>query len=390
MATNPETLPAQRRQVPAIRDRQELAARETTALVETAATAVAAHAKAAIEARYSVALHRRRDIDDVRIRLLAECRRPGFAQVAKYRVPRGGKTIEGLSIRFAEAAIRLMGNISIETPTIYDDPTRRIVRVEATDLETNASYAKDLAIEKTVERSSLRKGQLALAERINSSGNKVYLIEATEEDFAVKEAALVSKAIRTLGLRLLPGDLQDEAGQVVEETLRSKVAADPAAERKAIADGFAKVNVAPSHLKQFLGHDLDQCGPAELVELRKLLRALLDGQVTWAEVLAEQNAASDQAGAATNAKAENLRTGTGGNAGTQPEGTGGETPAAETGGAPVDDAETVDGPELNCACPDGLGGKHFRDCAELAKARAKTAAPTGTPSGRGLFGKRGE
>lgn len=377
----PETLPAQRRHVPAVRERQELTARETSALVETASTAVAAHAKAAIEARYSVALHRRRDIDDVRVALVKECSRPGFAQVAKYRVPRGGKQIEGASIRFAEAAIRIMGNISIETPTIYDDPTRRIVRVEATDLETNASYSKDLAIEKTVERSTVKPGQAVLGERINSSGKKVYLLEATEDDFAVKEAALVSKAIRTLGLRLLPGDLLDEAMQQVEETLRNRAAQDPDAERKAIADGFAKVNVAPSHLKQYLGHELSQCTPAALVDLRKLLRALLDGQTTWAEVMADQTAASEQAGAATAEKADRLAV-----QGTTAATTGGAgpaTPAETTTAAPAAEAAAedafVDGPEASCGCPDGPAGRHFKQC------KALQPAPSGAPTGKGLF-----
>jgi hypothetical protein len=47
----------------------------------------------------------------VRQRLLAECRRPEFAKSARYAIPRGKdretgrpKFIEGLSIRFAEAA----------------------------------------------------------------------------------------------------------------------------------------------------------------------------------------------------------------------------------------------------------------------------------------------
>ena len=381
MATNPDTLPAARRQVPATRQRQELTAKEHAPIVETAATAVAAHAKAAIEARYAVALHRRRDVDDVRV--AKECSRPGFARVAKYSVPRGGKRISGPSIRLAEAAIRIMGNIQIETPTLYDDPSRQIVRIEATDLETNASYALDLVIEKTVERKVLRAGQVALGERINSSNERVYLVEATEDDFAVKKGAQVSKAIRTLGLRLLPGDLLDEAMAQVDATLHNEAAKDPDAERKAIADGFAKANVAPSHLKAFLGHELSQCSPAELVDLRALLRALLDGQTTWAEVLAEQNAASDQAGAATNAKADALRTKPetgGGTVADPPADAGPNEPADDTTG---DDAETVDGPAVNCACPDGLGGKHFPGCSAL-----KPAPERREPTGRGLFEKR--
>src|SRR5258708_6569465 len=78
--------------------------------LETASTVLAAQAKAQIEARYVMAERHPRDLDVVRQRMLKECRRPVFAGVARYRKPIG-KGVEGPSIRFAEAAIRLMGNI---------------------------------------------------------------------------------------------------------------------------------------------------------------------------------------------------------------------------------------------------------------------------------------
>ncbi len=84
---------------------------------ETAATSVAAAAKASIEAAYIMAMRRPRDIDQVRVRLLKACLRPGFAEAARYRRPVGReqnpdtgewgqKIAEGLSIRFAEEAFR--------------------------------------------------------------------------------------------------------------------------------------------------------------------------------------------------------------------------------------------------------------------------------------------
>ena len=372
--TTPATVPAPRRAVPAVQ-RQELAASEARAVTDTSATAVAAHAKAAIEARYGMAIRFRRDIDDVRQRLLRECQRPGFARVARYRVPRGGKQIEGASIRFAEAAIRIMGNLMVETPTLYDDPLRRIVRVEVTDLETNASYAKDLALEKTVERQVLKAGQQPISQRLNSSNKTVYTVEATEEDFAVKEAANISKAIRTLGLRLLPGDLLEESMQAVLATLHSETAKDPDAERKAIADGFAKVNVAPSHLKLYLGHELSQCSPAELVELRELFTAIRDGHTTWAEVMAAQNAENETAANATASKADKLAGG----------GTPQNVETTETTAA--DDEALVEGPAAPCSCPDGPGGLHYKTCPEVG-APPKPPTASGPATGAGLFGRR--
>lgn len=105
---------------------------ELPATVETAASAVAAREKAAIEARYVMALKRPRDMDEVRVRLLKECDRPGFAEVAKYEKPVAGQKIVGLSVRFAEAAIRLAGNILTQVLIVFDDRERRIPRARGT------------------------------------------------------------------------------------------------------------------------------------------------------------------------------------------------------------------------------------------------------------------
>nr|NIU03565.1 hypothetical protein [Gammaproteobacteria bacterium]NIV50929.1 hypothetical protein [Gammaproteobacteria bacterium]NIX84839.1 hypothetical protein [Gammaproteobacteria bacterium] len=103
------------------------------ATAETASTAVAAQAAASVQARYVMALQRPRNIDQVRVDLLKECKRPGFARVAMYHKPIG-KGVTGPSIRFAEAAMRCMGNLMPEVATLYDDHDKRILRVSVTDL----------------------------------------------------------------------------------------------------------------------------------------------------------------------------------------------------------------------------------------------------------------
>lgn len=253
---------------------------------ETAITAAAAQAQAAIQARYVMALQRPRDLDVVRQRILTECRRPGFAEAALYRKPVGKSEIVGPSIRFAEAMIRCCTNILVETTTIYDDEDKRIVRVSVTDLEANITYPTDKVIVKSVERRHANKGQEILGERLNSYGDKVYIVRATEDDLAVKEAAIVSKAIRTNGLRMIPGDLLDEGVAVIKATLEAGAKAeDPAARKKQLADAFASMGVSPTDLKAYLGHDLDSLSPTEVVDLRTLYRSIKDGETTWQEIV---------------------------------------------------------------------------------------------------------
>lgn len=108
-----------------------------------------------------------------------------------------------------------------------------------------------------------------------------------------KEAAAISKAIRALGLRIIPGDLQDEAEALIRQTRKDQAAQDPEAERKRLADAFASLNIRPVELTAYLGHALAQCTPAELVQLRGLYGALRDGEMTWASVMADREPPPD-------------------------------------------------------------------------------------------------
>lgn len=263
----------------------------STAMAETASTAVAAQATAATNARYIMAMQRPRDWDNVRVNLLKECKRPRFAQVARYLKP-VGKGLTGPSIRFAEAAIRCMGNIMPETRVTYDDTKKRIVCVSVTDLEANVTYSADIVIEKTVERSKPREGQAPIAVRMNSNGQKTFIVEAIEDDLVNKQGALVSKAIRELSLRLLPGDIKDEAMDMVTATQEKDDAADPDAARKRLVDAFVELGVKPSDLKTYLGHELGTASPAEIVELRSVYAAMRDGESNWKDALDSKAKAS--------------------------------------------------------------------------------------------------
>jgi hypothetical protein len=252
-----------------------------------ATQALVAKARADIEARWTMAMHRPRNMDEVRTSILKECRRPGFAAAAIYRKPIGDG-VEGLSIRFAEAAARCFGNIAMEVAQIYDDETTRVVRVSATDLEANITWPQDVTVAKTVERKTLRKGQRPVGERTNSYGDRVYLVEASEDDLLNKQGALVSKALRTCILRIIPGNLQDEAYDVCNAILKDESAKDPDAARNAVCDAFAGQGIQPTDLEEWLGHKLDVATPAEIEQLRRLFVAVRDGEATWPDALAQR------------------------------------------------------------------------------------------------------
>jgi hypothetical protein len=284
----------------ALTTRQEFGAQESTlALVETASTAIAAKAKAMVEARYIMAMRQPRNWDQVRQDLMAECKRPSFAhnKSAYYRKPIG-KGVEGLGIRFVEVALRCMKNVLVETSMTFEDDTKEIHCVSVTDLESNLTYPLDVRVSKTVERSNPMDDGSYISVRKNSYGKMTYTVPANDDDLLNKRGALISKAMRTLGLRIIPGDLQDEAEEIIKAVRMNEAARDPGAERKRIADAFGEIGVKAADLVAYLGHSLDTCSPQELVDLRGIYGAIKDGEATWKSVMenkAEQSGEGEAA-----------------------------------------------------------------------------------------------
>lgn len=268
---------------------------------ENAALAMAAAQKATVEARYKMALARPRDLDIVRQAMLKDANRSSFARVAIYHKPIG-KGVEGPSIRFVEAAIRNMTNILTETTTISEDDERRVIRVAVSDLETNTYFSQDVTVTKTVERSKLPQGEKPIRMRTNSFGKPVYILHGTDDDILNKQNALISKAVRTLGLRLIPGDLVDEALWYVRQTMAKEDAQNPDMAKNRIIDAFAQIGVQVEQLKEYVGHELSALDPNELQTLRAIYSAIKDGETSWKAVMDDKAEKEAEAKAAQKKK----------------------------------------------------------------------------------------
>ena len=267
---------------------------QTMAVVETASSAIAAQSKAMVESRYIMAMRNPRNWDAVRQDLIKECRRPSFAHnKSAYYVKPIGAGVEGLGIRFVEVALRCMKNVLVETTMIFEDDGKEVHRVSVTDLEANITYPLDVRVSKTVERSKPMDDGSYISVRQNSYKKPVYTVPANDDDLLNKRGALISKAIRTIGLRIIPGDLCDEAEDIIKSIRLNEAAKDPDAERRKIVDAVSEIGVTAQDLTKYLGHDLGKCSPAQIVTLRGIYGAIRDGEATWKTVM--ENAA-DQGG----------------------------------------------------------------------------------------------
>ncbi len=281
-----------------ITKRDTLGTSESQSLTEVSARAIGEAQKAAIAARYQMAMANPRDMENVRVRLLKECSRPGFADAAIYAKPQGKnedgtqKFVEGFSIRFAEAALLCLTNTYSDAAVLYDDADKRIVRSMVMDLESNTTFAKDIVVTKTVERRFLKKGQEPIMVRTNDYGDRVYIVPGTDDQILNKEASLSSKAMRTSALRLVPGDIKEECMAKCNAVLADRASKDPDGERRRMIDAFAAQNVYPTDLAAYLGHDVGKCSPAETEVLRKLFVAVRDRETSWSEIMAEKTGAA--------------------------------------------------------------------------------------------------
>lgn len=274
---------------------------------DPAAVAAAEAAKARIQAAYIMAIQRPRSYDQSRIKILEACSRPSFAEKVEYSKPvGGGKPIVGPSIRFAELALREWGNIAYENQVVYDDDLTRRINVVITDLETNTTFSASIQLNKTVERKNAT-GREVVSERINSYGDKVYVVKATEDEIMTKQAAAVSKALRNEGLRLIPQDIIEEAIEKARETVKKRDKADPDAARKKLADAFASLRVMPADLEKYLGHPLGQTSPAELQDLRSIYQTIKDGEAKWSDYVSPPQGEENADAAAAKEKLHSLK-----------------------------------------------------------------------------------
>lgn len=284
---------------------------------ETSAVALAEREKATIQAMFVVADSRRRSVPAFEMGLIKDCERPGFAEVARYKKPqrhRNAETgewedgfIEGWSIRFAEAALRHWKNVFCDAKIVYEDAEKRIIRFMLIDLESNLPLSTELQLAKTVERRGYGNkppaGRDILGERLNTAGQKVYIVAATEDELYMKQASAWSKFIRN-SLRFMPGDVLDSCLEQVHKTLKG---GSPEAQRDRIIMKFDELGITAANLQEYLGKSISKITPEDVDQLRGIYAALKTEEATWAGVMEARNPSTTDPGLGLETKIAKIR-----------------------------------------------------------------------------------
>ncbi len=213
---------------------------------------------AEIQAAYVIAKKFPRHEHQAYMAIIDSCKRPSLCEQAMYAYPRGGTLIEGPSIRLAEVLAQKWGNCKIGIEVLSQSKEKTEARAYAIDMENN--YTVDACF--TVEhKRTTRKGVTKLTD---------------ERDIRELIANIGSRQLRGCILRVIPGDILEDAVAQVRKTLESSDI--PIKEQiKKMVSAFDELGVKVEHLEKRLGHNLDATIPAEIVTLKGIYKSIKDG-----------------------------------------------------------------------------------------------------------------
>lgn len=232
------------------------------------AVAIASHSETRVkevEAAVVISHTHPRNEDAARATLVRQCEHPLFAEKCCYRYPRGDGNICGPSIVMAREMARCWRNIRSGFSITSDDEENRTIEAYAWDMETNEHVTQQATFRKLIYR---KKGGWVTPDERD-------LLELTNRQ--------ASKAVRNCLLACMPWLTVQELIAAAEKTMNDQAAKDPDATRKAIADGFTKLNVPIPQIEEFIGCGLAQCSPAQLATLRQIWKTIEGGEQYWSD-----------------------------------------------------------------------------------------------------------
>ena len=220
------------------------------------------------------------------------CQRKGFAEKAFFSYPRGGQTVTGVTIRFAEEMARCYGNLDYGIKEMSHEEGKSEMQAYCWDLETNTISSQNFTVEHVLE---VKGGNRKL-----TSQRDIY--ERTANDGA--------RRLRSRILAILPPDLVEDCITECKRTLAGQNDIPLIDKVKNMVTAFAKLGVKKEMLEKRLGHTIESVNADELTEYIGIYNGLKQKETTisdWfeqpktasqmTELLKEEEAKSSKKGA---------------------------------------------------------------------------------------------
>lgn len=231
-----------------------------------------------------------RDVDSVKDRMKQSCSQLSLACSATYVFPRGGTSVEGPSIRLAEALISAWGNAEAGwkevarhwDPKGADGNGCNVSECVAYcfDKETNVRREISFSVPHTRNKNETDS-------RGKKTGKMLRVTLDNERDIYELCANMASRRIRACILQVVPGWLTEEALEIVSATLKKDDNAEKLPERiQSMEAKFLELGVSRAQLEKKLGHSLEpnDMTMAEVYRLGRVYTSIADGMIRMNDV----------------------------------------------------------------------------------------------------------
>lgn len=233
--------------------------------------------RAIAEAQGKLVIAKRFPRDEVQAynRVAQACQRKGIAEKAFYSYNRGGGTVSGPTIRFAEELARCWGNIDYGIKELSQDEGKSEMQAYAWDLETNAQSVQNFT-----------------NPHIREVGGKAKILTSQRDIYEIN-ANMGARRLRSRILAILPTDLVDMAIAECKKTLAGNND-EPLIDRvKKMIVAFGKIGVTQEQIEKRLGRKVDTMTVDDFTDYIGIYNAIKQGESKIAEWFEAEKVASD-------------------------------------------------------------------------------------------------
>ncbi len=194
------------------------------------------------------------------------CQRPTMAMKAFYSFPRGGQTVEGPTIRFAEELARCWGNIDYGIKELSQDDGKSEMQAYAWDLETNAQSVQNFTNPHQREQ------------------NRKMVALTSQRDIYENNANMATRRLRSRILAILPSWFVEDAIAECKKTLAGGNELPLVDRVKKMVMQFAKLGVTQEQLERRLKRKIDTMNADDFTQFIGIYNAIKQGEskiVDW-------------------------------------------------------------------------------------------------------------
>lgn len=203
------------------------------------------------------------------------CQRKGVAEKAFYKYNRGGSSVEGPTIRFAEELARCWGNIDYGIKELSQDDGKSEMQAYAWDLETNAMSVQNFT-----------------NPHIREVAGKAKLLTSQRDIYEIN-ANMGARRLRARILAILPADLVDMAIKECKATIAGRND-EPLIDRvKKMVVQFGKLGVSQEQIERRLKRKVETMTAEDFVDYVGIYNAIKGGESKPSEWFAAEPEATE-------------------------------------------------------------------------------------------------